>query len=54
MNLGAIAIFLIVLLISNLALFAFGKINEILFWVIIITIAFVAYKILPKLKKNKV
>ena len=48
------AIFLIAFLIANLVLFAFGKINEILFWAVIIAIAIIAYRILPKFKKNRV
>lgn len=38
-------------LVVNIALLATKKINEILFWVIIIVAAVFAYKIIPKLKK---
>jgi len=43
-----VSIILIVILISNLILFAFRKINPLLFWIIIMVIALIAYKGLPK------
>ena len=54
MNLKLFSAFLILFLILNLLLFAFGKINDAIFWTVIIAIGIIAYKILPKLKKNKV
>lgn len=52
MNLKAFAIALIVAVILNLILFAFGKIGQFWFWIIVIIIAFTAYKILPKLRNK--
>ena len=52
MNLKAFAAALIVAVILNLILFAFGKISQFWFWIIAIIIAFIAYKILPKLKNK--
>ena len=45
--LGMLLIFIIVL---NLALYALGKIGELLFWITMITIAVLAFWIMPKLK----
>ncbi len=42
--------FIIAVLILNLILFAMKKVNELLFWVIIIIAAVFAYKILPKMR----
>ena len=50
MNPKSLAIILIIAIILNLILFAFGAINQLLFWIIVIIIAFIAYKIMPKLK----
>lgn len=47
-----ISIALIIILVANLALFAFQKINTLLFWLIIIICALIAYKGLPVLKKK--
>ena len=44
------AIILIIIIIVGLVLFVSGVINQLLFWVIVIAIAFIAYKVLPKLK----
>ena len=52
MNLKAFAAALIVAVILNLVFFAFGKISQFWFWIIAIIIAFIAYKILPKLKNK--
>ena len=52
MNLKLIAIILVIAIILNLILFAFGVINQFWFWVVIILIGFVAYKVIPKLKKS--
>jgi len=49
-NKKPIAIVLIIAIILNLALFAFGKMNQLLFWIIIALIALIAFKILPKIK----
>ena len=54
MNLKAFAAALIVAVILNLVFFAFGKISQFWFWIIAIIIAFIAYKILPKLKNKDV
>jgi hypothetical protein len=45
------ALALTVLVILNLILFAFGRINPLLFWLILAIIGLAAYKILPKFKK---
>ena len=47
----AIVLILILILIVNISLLALNKINEIIFWIIIIVAAVFAYKILPKIKK---
>jgi len=52
MNLKLLSLALIGVLVLNLVLFVLGKLNEILFWVVIIATAIVAYKVLPKLKKK--
>jgi len=54
MNLKLIAIFLIIAIVLNLLLFVFGRIGQFGFWIVVIIIAVIAYKTLPKLKnKNK-
>ena len=45
-----IAVILIIIAIASLVLFASGVLNQLLFWIIMITIAVIAYKILPRLK----
>ena len=50
-HLQIIGIFLALLLIINMALFALNKISEILFWAIIIAAAVFAYAVLPKIRK---
>ncbi|HJN56754.1 MAG: hypothetical protein QF436_03585 [Candidatus Woesearchaeota archaeon] len=50
MNPKLIAIVLIVLIIVNLILFVFGRINQFWFWVTVIAVAFIAYKVLPKFR----
>ncbi len=52
MNLKAFAAAFIIAVILNLILFAFGKISQFWFWITAIIIAFIAYKILPKLKNK--
>jgi len=47
-----IAVFLIILLIINLILFAFKKISNFVFWLIIIICALFAYKGLPYIRKT--
>ncbi len=44
------AIILVIALVINLILFALKSINQFWFWIIIILIAVIAYKVLPKLK----
>ena len=44
------AIILIIITIVSLVLFVSGVMNQFWFWVIVIAIAFIAYKIIPKLK----
>ena len=51
MNLKVLAVILIMAIIINLVLFAFGILSQFWFWTIVILIAFIAYKILPKLKR---
>jgi hypothetical protein len=45
-----ISIFLILILVLNLVLFALRKINVIYFWIIIGIIAVIAYYVIPKMK----
>jgi len=52
MNIKTVSIVLIIAIILNLALFAFGFIGEMSFWLGIIIVGFVAYKVLPKFKKK--
>ena len=47
-----IAILLIIIIILNLVLFVFGKISQLVFWSVVIAIAIIAYKVLPKLKSK--
>ncbi|MEK6984351.1 MAG: hypothetical protein AABX33_07290 [Nanoarchaeota archaeon] len=49
---NAIAIVLVVVLVTNVTLLALNKIHELLFWVIIMASALFAYKIVPKLEKK--
>ena len=51
MNIKIVSFALIIVLILNISLFATKRINELLFWAVIIVIAVFAYKILPKIKK---
>jgi len=48
-----IAWLLILVLVVNIVLFALGKINALMFWLIIIVAAVVAYKVLPNLSHGK-
>ena len=50
MNPKPISFVLIIAIALNLILFAFRVINQLWFWVIIIVIGFIAYKVMPKLK----
>ena len=45
-----VALNLVIIAVINLVLFAFGAISQLLFWIVVIVIAFIAYKIMPKLK----
>ena len=45
-----ISIILIIIAVANIILFAFGKINNLFFWMIIIICAIFAYKLVPRLK----
>ena len=45
-----IAITSIIAIIVSFVLFASGVMNQLLFWIIAIIIAFVAYKVMPRLK----
>lgn len=45
-----ISIFLIVVLIANMVLFALGKVKGLYFWAIIVIIAIIAYKVIPMVK----
>lgn len=53
MKLKIVAMALIVILILNLVLFALKTINPYIFWGLIIIIAIIAYKIMPKLRKEQ-
>ena len=48
-----LAFLLIFLLIANLILFALGKIGDMLFWVVIIVGAILAYFVMPKIKHGQ-
>lgn len=52
MNAKPIAIVLILSVILNLIFFVFGIISQFWFWITAIAIAFIAYKVLPKLKSK--
>ena len=45
-----LAVSMILILAVNIVLLALNKINEIIFWLVIIAAALFAYKILPKIK----
>lgn len=45
------SIAIIIILIVSLILFGIGKLNNIIFWSIIILSAILAYKVIPNLKK---
>ncbi len=45
-----IGIFFTILIIAALFLFILGRINTLVFWIVVIVSAIVAYKIIPKLK----
>lgn len=53
MSLKIISAALILILILNLTLFALKMVNPYIFWVIVIAIAIIAYKIMPKLRKKR-
>jgi hypothetical protein len=46
------SILLIIILTFNLILFVLGRINPLIFWILIIVIAIFAYRILPKLRST--
>lgn len=46
------SIFLIVVLIANMVLFALGKVKGLYFWAIIVIIAIIAYKVLPLIRSR--
>ena len=52
MNAKPIAIILILAVIINLILFAFGAISQLVFWSVVTAIAIIAYKVLPKIKNK--
>ncbi len=45
------SIFLIIIIVLNLVLFAVGMINQLWFWIITLIIGLIAYKVVPKLSK---
>jgi len=47
----SVSIILIIILIANLILLALSKIDNLLFWIIIMIIALIAYKGMPYFKK---
>ncbi len=49
--LKTISILLMLILIVNIVLFALGRINPLVFWLIIVIAGLIAYKGLPLLKK---
>ena len=53
MRLKLIPIALIIAIVLNLALFVFGMVGQFLFWITIIIIAIIAYRVLPKLRDKK-
>jgi hypothetical protein len=48
MKLKFLAIALILVLILNFILFALKAVNPLVFWLIILIIAFIAYKVIPR------
>ncbi|MFH0868127.1 MAG: hypothetical protein V1831_02345 [Candidatus Woesearchaeota archaeon] len=55
MNSQPIAVILVIAIVLNLILFAFRVINQFWFWMVIIVIGFIAYKVVPKIKiKEKI
>ena len=50
--LKVIGIGAVLLLIANMILFALGKINGLVFWVVIIVGALFAFKVVPKMKHS--
>jgi len=51
MDLKPIAIGLIIVIIANLVLFAMGLVSQFAFWMVIILMAFIAFKVFPKYRK---
>jgi len=47
-----IGLFFAVLIISDLILFIAGKVSNLIFWIIIIISAIMAYKVIPSLKSK--
>jgi len=47
-----IGIFFTVLIIADLILFIVGKVSNLIFWIVIIISAIMAYKVIPNLKAN--
>ena len=47
-----IAIFLLIIVVVNLVLFVMGQITPLIFWVVIIGIALIAYYVIPNLKER--
>ena len=52
MNTKPMAISLIAVVVINLLLFAFRVISQLLFWIVVIVIAVIAYKVMPKLRNK--
>ena len=51
--LQVLSIMIIVLAIANVVLFAMGRIAPLLFWIVIIVCAIIAFWAVPKLNKQK-
>jgi hypothetical protein len=52
MKTKGLSLFLIFIIIGNFILFIFGRIDTTLFWAVLILVAFLAYKVLPKINKK--
>lgn len=47
-----LAVMVICLVVANIILYTIGRLSTLLFWIIIIVAAIIAYWIMPRLRKN--
>jgi antibiotic biosynthesis monooxygenase (ABM) superfamily enzyme len=50
--LQVLAIMIVCLAVANAVLFALGKISNLLFWIVIIVCAIIAYWVIPRIRKS--